>query len=261
VFSVILWIDIRLLKSPVWSPYADPTLPFLILLPAWVVPLFVGLSGGNSRFDGTQFLSTTQPCDFRKQLWIRLSVGLATVMVFGGLVPFWGMSTTHLSFSEGGLFLDRELIGWSAMMCFAAGWFSATISKTSLSAAGTAASVTGTVLGGLLMVHHWAIPWLVVFSGLVRKPAHLLPEWGPASSYWNIGFLLNELHDHPANHLWFTASMLGFILAILYWTTLHSRYDHTPKTHGMKYFSFTLTGLLLVHLAMGSRLCLRFLAN
>jgi hypothetical protein len=261
VFTVILGIDIQLLKSPIWAPYADPTLPLLILLPSWVVPLFVGLSCGNSRFEGTQFLSTIQPCDYRKQLWIRLTLGLTTVLVFGGLVPFWGMSTTHLSFSEGGPSLDRELIGWSALICFAAGWFSTTISKTSLSSAGTAASVTGIVLGGLVVVHHWAIPWLVVFSGLIRKPAHLLPEWGPASSYWNIGFLLNELDAHPANHLWFTGSMLGFVLAMLYWASRYSRYDHTPKTHGMKYFSLALAGLLLVQLAMGSRLCLRFLAN
>lgn len=259
--SAILWIDIQLLRSPVWSPYADPTLPLLILLPSWVVPLFVGLSCGHDRFEGTQFLSTTQPCNFRKQLWIRLIVGLAAVFVFGALVPFWGMSATSLSFAEGVPTLDRLLIVLTALICFAAGWFSTTISKTSLSAAGTAGAVVGSVLVGLVVVHHWAIPWLVVFSGLVRKPASLLPEWGPASSYWNTGFLVGELHDHPGNHLWFTGSVLVFILATLYWASKHYRYDHTPKTQGIKYLGCMLAGLLLVQLAMGSRLCLQFLAN
>jgi len=72
---------------------------------------------------------------------------------------------------------------------------------------------------------------------------------------------LFPLTAHPANHLWFTGSMLGFVLAMLYWASRYSRYDHTPKTHGMKYFSLALAGLLLVQLAMGSRLCLQLLAN
>ncbi|MBL9166980.1 MAG: hypothetical protein JNN07_04500 [Verrucomicrobiales bacterium] len=261
VFSIILWIDVQLLKSPMWAAYAAPMLPLLILLPSWVVPLFVGLSCGHDRFEGTQFLSTTQPCDLRKQLLIRLALALISVIAFGGLISFWGMSAAPFSFSQGGPALDRELIGWSALICFAAGWFSTTISKTSLGAAGNAASIIGTVLGGLIMVHHWAVPWLVVFSGLIHKPLHLLPEWGPASSYWNIGFLLNELHDRPTNHLWFTGSLLGFILAVLSWTAVQSRYDHTPKLKGIKHFGFMLAGLLLVQLAMGSRLCIQFLAN
>lgn len=260
-FAVLLWIDVQLLKRPTWSPYAASVLPLLILVPSWIVPLFAGLVCGTGRFEGTQFLMLSQPYAIQTQIRIRLAMGLITAALFGIVVSFWGMSATHLALFAAGAGMDRLLVTFSALLCFAAGWFSCTVCNTSLAAAGTAASIIGAILGLLTWIHQAAIPWLVVFSGLVQKPTQLLPEWGPATSYWNVGFLIDEVHDHPANHLWFTTSLLAFVLGLMVWIVRQARYDHTPKIQSAKYFGLLAGSLFLVHWIMGAWLCWRFLQN
>lgn len=257
--TVLLWIDLALLQNRTWGPFADPMLPLLLLLPAWIIPLFAGLSCGQEKYDGTQALTTLLPFSFPLQMRVRLIVGIGIALVFGLLIPHWGERASRTTLTAGGVEVDALILGISALICFALGWFGTGSATTSLGAAGIAAALVGTTLSAWTALHHWFIPWLVVFSGLIHRPNGLIPEWGPASSYWNADFLFAELHDHPSQLGWFALTALIFIGCLIRWAAANARHDHIPIARNTLRYSAALGILLLAQLVMGTHLCLRFL--
>ena len=218
--------------------------PALLIAEGVLVPLLVGLACGNDVLLQTSFLIFAQPARWRREMAVRLGMGLAISLLAGSmpvLLDFWAArsNSSLLQWGASGTAVAAALGFCLSAMCFAIGWLSVQVSRTAQNAAILATTLCAMVLLSWLEVHEWLSPMVA----------------GTPDS-WDLRRLSLALQGHPAQRLLFVGTMAGYVALLLRRAYQNSAHIHVPRRAFTMFFIGSTMTFLALQFALSLWLCL-----
>lgn len=230
--------------SMVTSEVVQFLFPVLLIAEGVLVPLLVGIACGNDALLQTSFLIFVQPSRWRREMAVRLGMGLAISLLAGSmpvLLDFWASRSNGSLLPWGALGTPvATSLGYClSALCFAIGWLSVQVSRTALNAALLATALCAMLPLSWLGVHEWLSPMMT----------------GTPDS-WDLRRLMLALQTHPAHRLLFVGTMAGYVALLLRRAFQNSSRLHVARRTFEEFFIGSTLTFLVLQLGLSLWLCL-----
>ena len=226
-------------------------LPILLFAKGVVLPLLAGIACGNDVQLRTTFLVLPQPRKWRRQMGVRLALGLGIALIAGSMplgVGDWIQgSYGHLMWwGPSGLGFSQILTLGLGAACFAIGRLSSQLTTSSLKAVVLGGALSAILMLGCLEVHEWLGPKIVRAFG----------PYEDSLVGWDLRQLSLAVDRSPVMALAFVSSLVGYVGVLLHRAFQNSPFLHVPRRPLALFFVGVTVLFLVAQLGLSVWICM-----
>ncbi len=211
-------------EGPDLDETIDLLLPILFFAQGVILPLLAGIACGNDLQLRTTFLVLPQPRKWRRQMGVRLALGLGIALIAGSMplcVGYWTQRSYGylMWWGPSGFGFTQILTLGLGAACFAIGWLSSQLTTSSLKAVVLGSALSAIVMLGCLEVHEWLGP-------------KIARAFGPNQDSlvgWDLRQLSLAVDRSPLMALAFVSTLVGYVGALLHRAFQNSPFLHVPR--------------------------------